>query len=92
MQAVATERPHRRRQRNQAAYERLRLKLKEARMAANLTQVEVARLLGRPQSFVSKVETRERRVDFIELQVLARIYGKPIDFFEEPMEPIDFFR
>lgn len=78
------ERPHRRRDPlKEAAYERLRLKLKKARMDAGLTQVEVARRLGRPQSFVSKVETRERRVDFIELQVLAGIYGKDVSFFED---------
>ena len=63
------------------AYERLRLKLKEARTSAGMTQLEVARRLARPQSFVSKLETRERRVDFIEVQVLAWIYGKPISFF-----------
>lgn len=77
--------------RNQEAYDRLRLKLKEARTTANLTQLEVARTIGRPQSYISKVETRERRVDFIELQELARIYGKPIRFFEERMEPDEFF-
>lgn len=64
-------------------YERLRLKLKEARTTAEMTQAEVARLLGRPQSFISKVESRKRRVDFIELQELASIYGKPITFFAD---------
>ncbi len=67
----------------ESAYERLRLKLKETRMEAGLTQVEVARMLGRPQSFISKVETRERRVDFLELQVLARIYGKSPSYYED---------
>jgi transcriptional regulator with XRE-family HTH domain len=47
-----------------------------------LTQAEVARLLSRPQSFVSKSESGERRVDFIELRHLAKIYRKPISFFE----------
>ncbi len=70
--------------RNDSAYERLRLKLKQTRMEAGLTQVEVARMLGRPQSFISKVEMRERRIDFLELQVLAKIYGKSPSYYEDP--------
>ena len=66
------------------AYERLRLKLKETRMEARLTHAEVARMLGRTQSFISKVETRRRRVDFLELQVLAKIYGKSPSYYEHP--------
>jgi transcriptional regulator with XRE-family HTH domain len=40
--------------------------LVEARREAGLTQVELAAILGRPQSYVSKVERRERRVDPVE--------------------------
>ena len=65
------------------AYERLREKLRDSRLEAGLTQTEVGRILGRPQSFISKLETRERRVDFLELQVLARIYGKPVSYYED---------
>ena len=32
-----------------------------------MTQVELARRLNKPQSYVSKVETFERRLDVIEL-------------------------
>ena len=39
-------------------------------------------MLGRPQSFVSKFESGEREVDFVELQHLARIYKKSFSFFE----------
>ncbi len=38
-------------------------------------------MLDRPQSFVSKLESGERRVDFVELQALAKIYKKPLSFF-----------
>ena len=67
----------------ESAYERLRAKLRDSRVEAGLTQVQVARMLRRPQSFISKLETRERRVDFLELQVLAHIYGKPLSYYED---------
>lgn len=72
---------------NQDAYELLRLKLKAAREDAGLTQQEVATILERPQSLISKIETGERRVDFIELQVLARIYDRPVRDFEDEAIP-----
>jgi len=56
-------------------------RLKAARLEAGLTQVQVAKLLQRPQSFVSKAESGERRVDPVELKRFASIYGKTIDFF-----------
>ncbi|HXO43714.1 MAG TPA: helix-turn-helix transcriptional regulator, partial [Thermoanaerobaculia bacterium] len=62
-------------------YTRMRERLKEARKAAGMTQEKVAEELGRPQSFVSKVETGERRIDPTELEKFARLYGKPITFF-----------
>ena len=57
-------------------------RLKQARKEAGLTQMQVARVLNRPQSFVSKFESGERRVDFVELQYLARIYKKPLAYFQ----------
>jgi transcriptional regulator with XRE-family HTH domain len=57
-------------------------KLRQARLQAGLTQVEVARMLDKPQSYVSKCESGERRVDFVELIDFAKIYRKPIDFFQ----------
>lgn len=56
-------------------------RLRQAREDAKLTQVDVARKLRRPQSFVSKVESGERRVDVVELAEFARLYRKPLSFF-----------
>ena len=50
---------------------RLAQLLSEAREAAGLTQVELAIRLRRPQSFVSKVESGERRLDVVELLEFA---------------------
>lgn len=41
--------------------------LRAIRMNKNITQAEMAKLLNTTQSFVSKVENRERRLDVIEL-------------------------
>ena len=62
-------------------YRRFRARLKAARNDAGLTQVEAARRLRKPQSFVSKSEAGERRVDAIELEDFAKLYGKPLLYF-----------
>lgn len=41
--------------------------LRAIRINKNITQAEMAKLLNTTQSFVSKVENRERRLDVIEL-------------------------
>ena len=41
--------------------------LKEARLAAGLRQLDVAQALDRPQSYVAKIESGERKIDFIEV-------------------------
>lgn len=48
-------------------YQNLIKKLIELRESKNVTQVELARRLEKPQSYVSKVEILERRLDIIEL-------------------------
>lgn len=49
--------------------------LVEARKSAGLTQAQLAHRLRRHQSFVARVESGERRIDVIELVVLARALG-----------------
>ncbi|EIE02379.1 helix-turn-helix domain-containing protein [Leptospira licerasiae] len=55
--------------------------LKKAREDAGLTQVDVADALKTPQSFISKVEAGDRRIDVIEFWNLAKLYKKPVEFF-----------
>lgn len=56
-------------------YAQLRKILVQARHDARLTQVALAKKLGRPQSFVSKFERGERRLDVIEFVDVARAVG-----------------
>lgn len=62
-------------------YQRFLAKLRQARKEAGLSQVEVAKALRRPQTFVSKFELGERRLDFVEVEILAELYGKPLVYF-----------
>lgn len=54
-----------------AEYQRLCALLRTMRDEAGLTQVQVADRLGEPQSFVSKYESGERRLDVLELAQVA---------------------
>ncbi len=67
--------------RRSAAYRLFLTRLREARIATGLTQAEVAVKLRRPQSFVSKCESGERRVDVVELQEFAQLYKRDMTFF-----------
>jgi transcriptional regulator with XRE-family HTH domain len=54
------------------AYQNLLVEIVAARKASGMTQAELAAGLGRPQSYVSKIETGERRVDVVELVEIAK--------------------
>jgi transcriptional regulator with XRE-family HTH domain len=58
-----------------AEYQQLCVLLRALRREAGLTQVEVAERLDVPQSFVSKYEPGERRLDVIELRHVAEAIG-----------------
>lgn len=59
----------------EGAYRALLAALVDARQEAGLTQQQLADKLGRPQSFVSKVENGDRRLDVIEFLEICRLLG-----------------
>jgi transcriptional regulator with XRE-family HTH domain len=63
------------------AYREFLRRLRAARENAGLRQTEVARLLGKPQSYVSKCESGERRVDVVELAAFAKLYRQSVESF-----------
>ena len=56
-------------------------RLRKARLEAGFTQAEVAKKLGHHQSYVSKIESGERRVDVVELNKFAKLYSKSVSYF-----------
>lgn len=55
--------------------------LKKARLEAGLTQVEVGKALGKDQTFVSKAESAQYRLDAIQLNQFAKLYKKKLTYF-----------
>jgi transcriptional regulator with XRE-family HTH domain len=59
-----------------ADYSRFLALLKAARKETGMVQQELADLLGKPQSFVAKLEGGERRIDVIEFIAIASAIGR----------------
>lgn len=49
--------------------------LKESRLRHGLRQQDVAEVLGKPQSYVAKIESGERKADFVEVIELCNAVG-----------------
>jgi len=65
------------------AHKSLVKKLIRARKGARLTQKDVARKLKKTQSYISKLESGQRRIDIVQIKELAAIYEKnPKKFIE----------
>lgn len=62
-------------------YKRLVQRLKKARLESGLNQVAVGKLLKKEQTFVSKVEAGQYRLDPIQLALFAKIYKKDFKYF-----------
>jgi transcriptional regulator with XRE-family HTH domain len=61
--------------------------LHAARQKAGYTQQELAKLLGKPQSFVAKYELGERRIDLIEfLEITKLLSADPIAILKALMK------
>lgn len=60
--------------------------LREARQDAGLYQQDVAQALERPQSFVSKYESGERRLDILELRDVCQVLGLSLRDFVRRLE------
>lgn len=66
--------------------EKLLVLLRRVRREARLSQAELARRLGSSQSFVSKYEIGEHRLDLLQLRQICLAVGIPLEEFIERFE------
>ena len=59
---------------------------RQAREDAGITQVDLAKRLGQTQSFVSKVERGDRRLDIIQLRTILKLFGTTLPQFVDQLE------
>jgi transcriptional regulator with XRE-family HTH domain len=67
-------------------HEQLLSLLRLVRTEAGLTQADVAQRLKQPQSFVSKYESGERRLDILELREVCHAIGVPLPEFVDRLD------
>lgn len=67
-------------------YELLLRLLREAREKAGVTQIELAARLEQTQSFVSKIERGDRRIDVVQLRTILSALGIRLMEFMERFE------
>ena len=60
--------------------------LKKVRQDAGLTQTELAQKIGETQTFISKCERGERRIDLVELRTLCQAFGLSLKQFVSTLE------
>lgn len=66
---------------------RLAALLRQVRLDANFTQLQLAEKIGQTQSYVSKYESGEQRLDLIELEAVCKAVGVSLtDFVERYLE------
>jgi transcriptional regulator with XRE-family HTH domain len=67
-------------------YREIGIRIQLAREEASLNQKELADMMGLSQSTLSNYEKGKRKLYLAQLQSLARILGKPLDFFLRPID------
>ncbi len=62
--------------------------LKQMRLDAQITQSQLAKMLEKPQSFVSKYENGDRSLEISEVYLICKKLNKSLSDFEEILETI----
>ncbi|MEO7022068.1 MAG: helix-turn-helix transcriptional regulator [Ktedonobacteraceae bacterium] len=68
--------------------EKLQTLLRQIRLDAGLSQVELAQRLDFPQSLISKYESGERRLDLLEIHKICKAVGISLEEFVKKLEEL----
>jgi len=66
----------------------VRAVLRELRTGAHMKQVELSAALGKPQPYISAIETGHRRVDLIEIRDICKVLGVTLLDFVTKLEKV----
>ena len=67
-------------------YAAVRTLLRQYRLGAGMKQADLSEALGKPQPYVSAIETGNRRVDLVEIRDICLILGVALPDFVEALE------
>jgi len=73
---------------HRAEYAAVRAVLRELRTGAHMKQVELSAALGKPQPYISAIETGHRRVDLIEIRDICKVLGVTLLDFVTKLEKV----
>jgi transcriptional regulator with XRE-family HTH domain len=62
-------------------YKKIAAKLRAARKTRGLNQGRLSAKIDKSQSYISKVEAGKINIGAVELNLLAKIFKKPIEYF-----------
>lgn len=68
------------------AQQALRATLKKVRISSGFNQSQLADKLGKPQSYISKYESGERKIDYIEVKTICGVCGITVAMFDDLLE------
>ena len=71
---------------HRAEYAAVRTLLRELRMGAGIKQSELCHALGKPQPYISAIETGNRRVDIVEIRDICGVLGVTLPDFVVALE------
>jgi transcriptional regulator with XRE-family HTH domain len=62
-------------------FDQIAVKLRNLRESLGMSQEQVAEKLNKTQSYISRCETGQRRLDIFELEAFAKLYNKSLPYF-----------